>query len=106
MVKWNIVFIQLLNTLIDPHYRGNDRIKYRNRGNNKIIKGSGPNINLQGMLKAITMDEQRMKVTYTRDFGTYIGRLRPMAHGISGSVSNFYTPVNKNLLENKVSLPL
>ena len=45
-----------------------------------------PNINLQVMLKAITLDEQRQRITYTRHFGTYIGRLRPMAHGISGSV--------------------
>jgi hypothetical protein len=28
-----------------------------------------------------------VKTSYTRDFGTYIGRLKPQAHGIAGSVS-------------------
>ena len=49
------------------------------------------------------MDEQRMKVTYTRDFGTYIGRLRPMAHGISGSVSDFFTTL---VCRKQTTLPL
>ena len=31
-----------------------------------------------------------MKSTYTRDFGTYIGRFRPRSNGISGSVSRGY----------------
>ena len=32
-----------------------------------------------------------MKSTYTRDFGTYIGRFRPRSNGISGSVSIGWT---------------
>ena len=39
------------------------------------------------MLEIINRKEQKMKSTYTRDFGTYIGRFRPRSNGISGSVS-------------------
>jgi len=30
---------------------------------------------------------ESLKTSYTRDFGTYIGRLKPQAHGIAGLVS-------------------
>ena len=33
------------------------------------------------------------KPSYTRDFGTYIGRLKPQAHGIAGLVSGFENTV-------------
>ena len=55
-------------------------------GGNKFGKGE-PNINLSKMLEIINRKEQKMKSTYTRDFGTYIGRFRPRSNGISGSVS-------------------
>lgn len=54
---------------------------------NEILgkKQNAPNINLHSLLKAITFQES-LRTRYTKDFGTYIGRLRPHAHGISGSV--------------------
>ena len=50
-------------------------------------KVGSANINLQSILNSIATAE-KAKSTYTRDFGTYIGRLQPHAHGISGTVSS------------------
>ena len=49
-----------------------------------------PNLNLNQLLKKIKQNEKKMKSTYTREFGTYIGRFRPRSNGISGSVSRTF----------------
>ena len=82
------------------YYRGGSRQQNRR-------KTGSANMNLLNMLNKIESNQLRgggrrannprtpsvgtfspqIKTTYTRDFGTYVGRLQPHAHGISGYVS-------------------
>ena len=52
------------------------------------VNGPNSNLNTGGLLSTITnrwLEDK--KSAYTKDFGTFIGRFRPRAHGISGLVS-------------------
>ena len=57
------------------------------------VNGPNSNLNTGGLLNTLNTLSQNKWLTerksaYTKDFGTFIGRFRPRAHGISGLVSN------------------
>ena len=57
------------------------------------VNGPNSNLNTGGLLntlKSITNNKwlDKKKSSYTKDFGSFIGRFSPQAHGISGLVSN------------------
>ena len=58
------------------------------------VNGPNSNLNTGGLLNGISngmpskwLEEKAS--AYSRDFGTFIGRIQPRAHGISGQVSSF-----------------
>lgn len=55
------------------------------------VNGPNSNLNTGGLLSTITNKwlEDKMSA-YTKDFGTFIGRFRPRAHGIAGLVSETF----------------
>ena len=66
------------------------------------VNGPNSNLNTGGLLntlKSITNNKwlDKKKSSYTKDFGSFIGRFSPRAHGISGLVST-YTKTNENIL--------
>ena len=57
------------------------------------VNGPNSNLNTGGLLNTITNSRwlEEKKSAYTKDFGTFIGRFRPRAHGISGLVTIFFS---------------